>query len=58
MDPRAMEPFGKALAAYFEGESEAELILRRDDGEEAAIPASHFFAASRTSARSRMDDPI
>jgi SAM-dependent methyltransferase len=43
MNPRAMEPFGRALLAYLEGESGAEIILRRDDGKEGAIPAAFFF---------------
>jgi 2-polyprenyl-3-methyl-5-hydroxy-6-metoxy-1,4-benzoquinol methylase len=38
-----MEPFGRALLAYLEGESGAEIILRRDDGKEGAIPAAFFF---------------
>jgi SAM-dependent methyltransferase len=43
MNPEAMEPFGMALLDYFQGGSSAELIVRRDDGKEAAVPVSHFF---------------
>ncbi len=40
-----MRPFGRALAAYLEGDSEAEVILRRDDGLEVALRAGLFFRA-------------
>jgi SAM-dependent methyltransferase len=43
MNPQAMEPFGKALLAYLDGDSGAQLIVRRDDGKETAIPAALFF---------------
>jgi SAM-dependent methyltransferase len=43
VNPQAMEPFGMALLAYFEGCVNAELIVRRDDGKEAPLPASLFF---------------
>lgn len=43
MDPRAMEPFARALLAYLEGDSSAELIVRRDDGVESTIPPAPFF---------------
>ncbi len=43
MNPEAMEPFGMALQAYFEGSSNAELVFRRDDGWEGVLPASLFF---------------
>lgn len=43
MDPRAMEPHGAALWAYFEGDTAAELIVRRDDGQEGRLPASRSF---------------
>ena len=33
MDPQALQPFGAALRAYFEGDTGAELILHRDDGD-------------------------
>ncbi|MBI4584717.1 MAG: methyltransferase domain-containing protein [Planctomycetes bacterium] len=43
MDPKAMEPHGLALLAYFEGDAAAELIIRRDDGQESSLPAGYFF---------------
>ena len=43
MDPAAMEPFGMALEAYFNGDRAAALIVRRDDGNEATLPMSLFF---------------
>jgi SAM-dependent methyltransferase len=43
MNPKSMEPFGMALLAYFEGNSNAELTMRRDDGKEGTIPARLFF---------------
>jgi len=43
MDPKAMEPYGAALSAYFEGDANAEVIVRRDDGEESKLPISYFF---------------
>lgn len=43
MDPKAMDPFGTALLAYFEGDTAAELIIRRDDGQEIPLPVGHFF---------------
>lgn len=43
MNPSAMQPYGAALLAYFEGNTSAELILHRDDGHQAALPVSHFF---------------
>ncbi len=43
MNPQAMEPFGRALLAYFEGCADAEVIVRRDDGKESVLPASWFF---------------
>jgi SAM-dependent methyltransferase len=38
-----MEPFGMALLAYFEGDTAAELIILRDDGERVSLPVSFFF---------------
>ncbi len=38
-----MAPFGAALAAYDAGDRTAELILRREDGNEARLPLSLFF---------------
>jgi SAM-dependent methyltransferase len=43
MDPAAMEPFGMALEAYFNGDAAAALLVRRDDGHEATLPMGHFF---------------
>ena len=43
MNPEAMEPFGKALLAFFNGDLTAELTVRRDDGYEMALPMSYFF---------------
>ena len=43
MDPRAMTPHGLAMFAYFDGEASAHLVIRRDDGFEVSLPASHFF---------------
>ncbi len=43
MNREAMDPFGLALLAYFEGGAEAQLILRRDDGQQALLPVGLFF---------------
>ena len=43
MEPQAMERFGAALLGYFGGDSTAELIIRRDDGQAAPLPVSFFF---------------
>jgi SAM-dependent methyltransferase len=43
MNPKAMEPFGRALLAYFEGDTSAELIVRREDGQVSPLPVSLFF---------------
>jgi SAM-dependent methyltransferase len=43
MNAQAMEPFGKALLAFQNGDSGAEFLLRRDDGHEATIPVWLFF---------------
>jgi SAM-dependent methyltransferase len=43
MDAKAMGPLGLALQAYCDGETDAELIICRDDGVEEALPARHFF---------------
>ncbi|MHC4589281.1 MAG: methyltransferase domain-containing protein [Planctomycetota bacterium] len=43
MDPRAMDLHGDALLDHVAGETGAELILRRDDGQEGRLPVSHFF---------------
>lgn len=43
MNRNSMKPFGMALTAYFEGDTTAELTMRRDDGRVIPIPVSHFF---------------
>jgi 2-polyprenyl-3-methyl-5-hydroxy-6-metoxy-1,4-benzoquinol methylase len=43
MDANAMEPLGRALLAYFEGDREAQLVIHRDDGVDEPMPISHFF---------------
>ena len=43
MNPEAMEPLGLALEAYFRGDADAQLIIRRDDGLENPLPVSYFF---------------
>ncbi len=42
MNPDAMTPHGLALKAFFKGDTDAELVGRRDDGV-GALPVSHFF---------------
>lgn len=39
----AMEPHGLALLAYFQGDTDAQLLILRDDGLADPIPVSHFF---------------
>lgn len=43
MNQQAMEPFGKALLDYFKGNSKAELIFIREDGQRVAQPVNFFF---------------
>lgn len=43
MNRESMGPHGRALLAYFEGDTSAELILRRDDGLASPLPVRHFF---------------
>jgi SAM-dependent methyltransferase len=43
MNPNAMEPFGAALLAYYDGDSNARVIVHREDGEESPLPISSFF---------------
>ena len=43
MDPKAMEPQGLALLAYFQGNLNAELVIHRDDGVDDPMRVSHFF---------------
>jgi SAM-dependent methyltransferase len=45
MNADASEPFGLALLDYFQGNASAELIIRRDDGVDAALSVRHFFRA-------------
>gem|GEM_PF-4463503 len=47
MNPQAMVPFGEALRAYFEGDTDAQLINQRDDGQATPIPVSVFFREPR-----------
>ena len=46
MNPNAMYPFGQALMACFNGDTSAELIIRRDDGDVTPLPVSYFFRDS------------
>ena len=43
MDSRAMKPYGAALLAYWEGDHNAELVLRCENGREDREPVSDFF---------------
>jgi SAM-dependent methyltransferase len=43
MDPEAMGPHGMAMSAFFDGDTKAEVGIRRDDGMEESIPVRHFF---------------
>jgi hypothetical protein len=38
-----MDPFGAALLAYFQGDRTAELLMRRNDGQETLLPVSLSF---------------
>jgi len=38
-----MTPHGLALVAYLEGDAQARLTIRRDDGNEDSLPVRHFF---------------
>jgi SAM-dependent methyltransferase len=38
-----MDPYGAALLAYFEGNTDAELLIRREDGRAFPLPVRHFF---------------
>jgi SAM-dependent methyltransferase len=38
-----MEPLGRALLAYFQGDLDAELVIHRDDGVDEPMPVGHFF---------------
>jgi SAM-dependent methyltransferase len=43
MDAEAMDPHGTAMLAFFHGDTNAELSVRRDDGLEDSIPVRRFF---------------
>ena len=43
MDPSAMAPYGLALEAFFRGDTEAQVLVRRDDGLALPLPIGHFF---------------
>jgi len=43
MNHQAMEPYGAALLAYYQGDTNATLLVRRDDGQETPLPIRHFF---------------
>jgi SAM-dependent methyltransferase len=43
MKPEAMEPHGMAMLAFFDGDTSAELIIHRDDGQQTPLPVSYFF---------------
>ena len=43
MDLDALTPFGLALVKYLEGDTDATLTVRRDDGFEVPLPVRHFF---------------
>jgi SAM-dependent methyltransferase len=47
MDPTAMEPYGLAMQAFFDGDANAQLIVRRDDGQEIPLPVAYFFRDPR-----------
>ncbi len=38
-----MEPFGKSLLAYLDGDAGAQLVVDRDDGSRSVIPVALFF---------------
>lgn len=42
-DVHAMTPFGIALVSYFKGQLDASVLIRREDGVLANLPAGHFF---------------
>jgi SAM-dependent methyltransferase len=43
MNPKSLEPYGAALLAYFQSDPGAQVLVRRDDGQEAPLPISYFF---------------
>lgn len=42
-DSHAMTPYGRALLAYLDGRTAAEVVIRRDDGVEGSLPVRHDF---------------
>ncbi len=38
-----MEPHGMAMQAFFDGDTNAELIIHRDDGQKTPLPVRYFF---------------
>lgn len=43
MKPESMEPHGMAMMAFFDGDTNAELIIHRDDGQKTPLPVRYFF---------------
>lgn len=43
----ALVPYGESLEAFYRGDAEAELVIRRDDGYTARLPVAHFFRSPR-----------
>lgn len=43
MKPESMEPHGMAMQAFFDGDTNAELIIHRDDGQKTPLPVIFFF---------------
>lgn len=43
-----MEPYGKSLLAFLEGDTSAHVVVRRDDDAESILPAAWFFRDTRT----------
>jgi hypothetical protein len=61
VDAKSLDPYGAALWAYFDGEPDAELIVRRDDGQEGRLPVSHFYrgpAVLEKNAIERCESPV
>lgn len=46
MNPKAMEPYGAALLAYVQGDTGAQVLVRRDDSQESPLPICYFFRES------------
>jgi SAM-dependent methyltransferase len=43
MNTGPLDPYGAALLAFFDGDEDAELIIRREDGLAVPMPVGHFF---------------